>query len=406
MNGTRLLENLVGFGAALRAVGIPVTPSRVAELARALTWVELGDREQVFRTARALLVSRREDLALFETVFNTFWRAPDPSGPRAGRRPPPPRDPPRRKPFVIASYAAFRARAGMEEREVADRAGTWTAEERFGPKRFSEMTDEELREARRLLARFRWDLARRVTRRRTPDPAGSSVDLRRVLRQASRLGALPGTLPRRTRVEKERPVVLLADVSGSMERHAKLVLHLFHTLVRSMSDVEAFVFGTRLTRITPYLRLRNVDRALGQAGREVVDWAGGTRIGESLGAFNRIWSRRVLRRGAVVVVVSDGCDRGDPTVLAREMRYLKHRCHRLIWLNPQAGQPRYEPRVAGMAAALPFADHFLPAHDIQSLREFAEVLTRARRVGRRVGPRRPVGRRSGPGPAQTGEAGR
>lgn len=389
MNGRPFLQNLVAFGAALRAVGIPVTPSQVADLARGLTWVELGDRNQVFRASRAILVKRKEDLGLFETVFNTFWRHPDTAASRARRRSPAPRENPREKPFTIATYAAFKARAEMEERDVADRAGTYSDLERLHRKRFAEMTDEELEQTRRLLERFRWDVALRRTRRRASDPAGSDVDLRRVLRQASRLGAVPATLPRRRRTEKQRPVVLLADVSGSMERYSKLVLHLFHTLVRSMSDVETFVFGTRLTRITPELRLRNVDRALAQAAREVVDWAGGTRIGECLGAFNRRWSRRVLRRGAVVVVVSDGCDRGDPEVLAREMRYLKHRSHRLIWLNPHAGHSRYAPRVAGMAAALPFADEFLPAQDIQSLREFAEVLTRARTVGRRAGPRRP-----------------
>ncbi|UCC25624.1 MAG: VWA domain-containing protein [Gemmatimonadales bacterium] len=388
MSGLRFIENLVGFGRALRTVGIPVTPSQVGELTQALSWVELGDRAEVFRTARAILVKRREDLLLFETVFNTYWRHPDIPVPQARARPPAPRDPPRRSAFTVATYAAFKARAEMEERDVADRAGTYSDEERLQRKRFAEMTPEELDAARRMLARFRWEASVRVTRRYSSDPTGASVDLRRVLRHAGRLGAVPAYLPRRSRAEKQRPVVLLADVSGSMERYSKLVLHFFHSLVRSMTDVETFVFGTRLSRITPHLRLRNVDRALAQAGREVVDWAGGTRIGACVGEFNRTWSRRVLRRGAVVVVVSDGCDRGDPSVLAREMRYLKHRCHRLVWLNPHSGHEEYAPRVAGMAAALPFVDNFLPARDIQSLREFGEVLKRVRASGRGIGPRR------------------
>lgn len=382
MTGSHFLENLVAFGNALRAVGIPVTPSQVADLARGLSWVDLGDRAQVFRTARALLVTRKEDLALFETVFNLFWRHPEDRAVAGRRRPPAPRDRPRQEGFTIATYAAFKARGELEERDIADRAGTYSDEERLQHKRFAEMSPEELEAARRMLRAFRWKTSERITRRRAPYPSGPDIDLRRVLRQTSRLGALPAYLPRRRQTRKQRPLILLADVSGSMERYSKLILHFCHTLVRSMSDVETFVFGTRLSRITPQLELRNVDRALAEATWEVVDWAGGTRIGECLGDFNRTWSRRVLRRGAVVVVVSDGCDRGDPAVLAREMRYLQHRSHRLVWLNPHAGHAEYAPRVAGMAAALPFVDDFLPARDIRSLQEFADALVRVRRSGR------------------------
>ncbi|KPJ83766.1 MAG: hypothetical protein AMS19_03115 [Gemmatimonas sp. SG8_23] len=384
MTDAPFVANLVAFGRALRSVGIPVTPAQTADLARALTWVDLTDRAQVFRTARAILVTRKEDLVLFETVFNLFWRHPEGQSVSTPRRPPAPRDRPRREGFTIATYAAFRARGELEERDVADRAGTFSDQERLQRKRFAEMSPEELEAARRLMRTFRWEASRRVTRRRTPDPSGSEIDLRGVLRHAGRLGALPAYLPRRTRAEKQRPVILLADVSGSMERYSKLVLQLFHTLMRSMSDVETFVFGTRLSRITPQLRLRNVDRALAEAAHHVVDWAGGTRIGACLGDFNRTWSRRVLRRGAIVVVVSDGCDRGDPEALAQEMRYLQHRCHRLIWLNPHAGHEDYAPRVAGMAAALPFVDDFLPARDIRSLKEFADTLARVRGGARRA----------------------
>lgn len=386
VSGLRFLENLVDFGTALRSVGIPVTPAQIADVARGLGWVSLGARDQVFRTARALLVTRKEDLALFETVFNRFWRHPESAVGRPRHRPPAPRDRPAGERFTIATYAAFKARAALEERDVADRAGTYSDEERLQGKRFADMTPEELDAARRLMGRLRWAASLRITRRRTSDPAGPLIDLRRILRQASRLGAMPAHLPRRRRAEKPRPVILLADISGSMERYSRLVLQFFHTMVRTMPDVETFVFATRLSRITPQLALRNVDRALDEAAREVVDWAGGTRIGACLGEFNRTWSRRVLRRGAVVVVVSDGCDRGDVQDLSREMRYLQHRCHRLIWLNPHAGHHAYAPRVAGMSAALSFVDDFLPVHDIQSLSEFAGTLARLRRSGRRPRP--------------------
>lgn len=380
--GARFLQNLVGFGNALRSVGIPVTPTQTADVARALGWVELGRREQVFRTARALMVTRREDLALFQTVFNRFWRHPDTAARARRPRRPRPRRPPER--FTIATWAAFRATAGeMEERDVADRAGTYSDEEQLRRRRFADMTPEELEAARRLLARLRFAASVRRTRRYRSDPAGPAIDLRGILRQAGRLGAVPAYLPRRRRTEKPRPVILLADISGSMERYSRLVLQLFHTLVRTMPRVETFVFGTRLSRITAQLRLRNVDRALDEAARDVVDWAGGTRIGACLGEFNRTWSRRLLRRGAVVVVVSDGCDRGPLADLEREMRYLQHRCHRLVWLNPHAGHVAYAPRVAGMAAALPYVDDFLPVHNVQSLSDFADALARLRRSARR-----------------------
>ncbi len=378
VSGVRFLENLIGFGGALRQLGIPVTPAQLADLTRALPWVDLASRDEVFRTARALLVTRREDLALFETAFNRFWRGPDEDASGARRRPPAPRHHRPEERFTIATYAAFKARAEMEERDVADRSGTYSDEERLQRKRFADMTPEELEAIRRLLGRLRWEASLRLSRRHRPDSSGRAIDLRRVLRSAGRLGAMPAQLPRRRRMQKPRPVILLADISGSMERYSRLVLQFFHALVRTMPLVETFVFATRLSRITTPLRLRNVDRALDEAAREVVDWAGGTRIGACLGAFNRTWSRRMLRRGAVVVVVSDGCDRGSVDDLVREMRYLKHRCHRLIWLNPHAGHAEYAPRVAGMEAAMPFLDEFLPLQDMRSLTQLSTALARLR----------------------------
>jgi uncharacterized protein with von Willebrand factor type A (vWA) domain len=394
-SGRAFLANVVSFGRALRATGVRVTPGQVADAVRALAWVTVEDRDEVFRAMRAVLVNRHEDLALFETVFNRFWRHPEDALVRGRTRPPAPRDRRRSERFTIATYMAVDASADLEERDVGDRAGTYSAEERLRRRRFADMTDDELEATRRLLARMRWSASLRVTRRRVRDPRGPEIDLRRVLRHAGRLGAMPVRLPRRRRSEKQRPVVLLADVSGSMERYSRLVLHFFHAVVRSLGDVETFVFGTRLTRITPQLRLRNVDRALEEASREVADWAGGTRIGSCLGDFNRQWARRVLRRGAVVVVISDGCDRGDPEELAREMRHLQHRCHRLVWLNPHLGHPEYAPRVAGMRVALPFVDDFLAVDDVQALAAFSDALARLRRSGGHARPAHAAARRRG-----------
>ncbi len=220
----------------------------------------------------------------------------------------------------------------------------------------------------------RWRASERRTRRFVAGARGEVLDLRRALRQVARTGCVPPRPAWRRRKIKQRPVVLIADVSGSMAVTSRLVLQLFFSVTHSLRQVECFTFGTRLFRITPQLRLKNVDQALEEASREVLDWSGGTRIGECLEVFNRRWSRRVLRRGAVALIVSDGWERGDAARLAAEMRYLKHRCYRLIWLNPLAGHRAYRPRVSGMAAALPFVDDFLPIHNLDSLEQLAEHL--------------------------------
>jgi uncharacterized protein with von Willebrand factor type A (vWA) domain len=191
------------------------------------------------------------------------------------------------------------------------------------------------------------------------------------VRDAARHGGVPARLHWQRRKLKQRPLVLIADISGSMEKYARLLLQFGYSVTRSLRRVECFVFGTRLTRITDELRLRNIDRAVDSAAREVVDWAGGTRIGASLHSFNRRWARRVLGRGAVVLLISDGWEQGEPGTLAHEMRFLQHRCHRLIWLNPLLGRATYRPLVSGMREALHYVDDFMPIHNLQSLSELA-----------------------------------
>jgi len=256
---------------------------------------------------------------------------------------------------------------------VADRAGTFSPSEVLQHKEFSAMSPEELERIRHLIASLRWRMSERRTRRLEPRGRRGQLDLRRALRQAGTYGGIARLFWREPRI-KERPLVLLADISGSMETVSRLVLQLFFSATHGLRQVETFVFGTRLSRITPQLRLRNVDRALDEASRQVLDWAGGTRIGDCLHTFNRRWARRVLRRGAIVVIVSDGWERGDTSTLRREMRHLQRRCHRLVWLNPLLGRATYEPRVEGMAAALPYVDDFLPIHNLHSLEQFADPL--------------------------------
>ena len=363
-----ILANLLLFVRELRAVGIPVAQDQTTAALRALDLVDVGAREQVFHSLRTLLVNKHEHLRLFETLFNQFFarRNSAPGAPRVMPRAPRHKAP--EKLFDITTYMAFKARYFDEEIDVGDKSQSFSAGEALQRKDFSQMAPEELDTLRALIREMDWSFTRRRTRRRVPATHGSALDLRRVLRSAAKTGGVPARLHRQARKIKPRPIVLLADVSGSMEKYSRVLLLFFHCVTQRMRNVNSFVFGTRLSEVTQSLKLRNIDIALDQAGRDVLDWAGGTRIGESLRAFNRQYARRVLRRGAICMIVSDGWERGDCGVLKQEMRYLQHRSHRLIWLNPLVGQGGYEARVEGMQAALPYIDDFLPIHNLESLR--------------------------------------
>jgi uncharacterized protein with von Willebrand factor type A (vWA) domain len=255
-------------------------------------------------------------------------------------------------------------------------------------KDFGEFTDAELERARRLLERLPWMVSVRRTRRWHRASTGA-MDLRRVLRRNLMSGSDLLDLPRRERREAARPIVLLGDVSGSMERYSRMLLHFVYGMAQSATRVETFLFATQLTRVTRHLAARRGTRAIGHLARDVQDWGGGTRIGEALRAFNTRWARRVMRNGPVVLIVSDGWDRGDPAVLDRELARLHRSCRRLIWLNPQLGSARYEPLTRGMQAALRHVDDFLPAHNLASLEQLAARL-RALPVKSRAVAWRPV----------------
>lgn len=380
------LSNQLRFVRLLRRVGLPVATTQSLAYLRGLELIDLGVREQVSHTARSLLVTRAEDLALFDVVFERFWRR---HGDRSWSRPSlsSPGRPSRVRPVPVATVEGRAEDPDLEE--VADRTGRFSPEEVLRRKDFAEMSEEELDRVRRLVGALRWKAAERRTRRHRPDPTGGRLSLRAMLRDAARHGGVPLRLRWQRPKVRPRPLVLLADVSGSMERYSRIVLQFLYCVSQGLPTVDSFVFGTRLTRVTDELGLRNADRALEAATRRVLDFAGGTRIGESLAHFNRRWSRRVLSRGAVVVIISDGWDRGDIAGLAREMRFLQHRSHRLIWLNPLLGRPGYEPLVAGMSTALPFVDDFLPVHNLRSLEQLTDHL--AALPSRRSVQRRAVG---------------
>jgi uncharacterized protein with von Willebrand factor type A (vWA) domain len=384
-----ILPNLLHFGRLLRSLGLDVQAGRMIEVASALEHVDLGRRTDFYFTLRSLLVHRQQDLALFDEAFRVFWRRPPGEwssedlralGERR-RLGPPQKD----APAVEPGSSGDRSPPTQADETIDGIAPmSYSSREVSRVKDFARFTEEELKQAKAMIAAFRWDLGRRQTRRWAPGRSGIP-DLRRVVRRNFRYGGEPLTIPTRHRTSKRRPLVLLCDVSGSMERYARMLLHFIHSLTRSLDRVEAFLFATRLTRITREIARRGVDDAVPKIQGRMPDWAGGTRIGEALRTFNVRWARRVLGHGPIVLLISDGWDRGDPDLLQREMGRLQRSCHRLIWLNPLLGSAAYQPLTRGMQAALPFIDDFLPVHNLASLEGLAEHLNRlpARRAARR-----------------------
>ncbi len=345
---------------------------------RALSLIDLSVREEVYHAARCLLITRKEDYPLFEDLFGWFWEGFFTNrGPTAQPAPLAPRhDPTQHQKISFVSLLNEKASLDDPEEDVTDRSFSFSVTEVMQQKRFSQMTPEELEQVKRVMQRFRWRVGMRRTRRLMDANQGQQFNLRRMQASALRTQGVPLELHWQKRKIKPRPIVLLADISGSMEKFSRLILQFFHGLTQDYQQTETFVFGTRLTRITEQLKLRNIDQALTESGREVIDWSGGTKIGACLAQFNKEWSRRVLRRGALVLIVSDGCDTGDLDELKDAMRFLQHRCARLIWLNPYLGNAAYRPEVRGMATALPFLDDFMSIRNLQSLQELAGHLER------------------------------
>jgi uncharacterized protein with von Willebrand factor type A (vWA) domain len=265
----------------------------------------------------------------------------------------------------------------------------YSARERLRNKDFAHYSQAELKDADTIFRNFNWRPPDRISRRRRPSRHGSSIDLRRLLRRTLGRSGEIVELPRRQSQAKPRSLLLLCDVSGSMDAYTRALLHFLHAFSGRFSRVEVFVFGTRLTRITHLLQCRDVDVAVDAVSAEVEDWSGGTRLGEALGCFHRTWARRVAANGAVVLLISDGWDRGDPAKLAVEMARLQRLSHRLIWLNPLMGSRAYEPLTRGMKAALPYVDDFLPVHNLASVEALACSLSR-------IGPVRPARRATRP----------
>lgn len=380
--GRAAVERLVAFGRAARGAGLPVGTGRIATFVRAATVLDVCDRTDLRLAARTTLVSRPQDLELLDAVFDRFFQtgaAPDRTGPLdgpTGARPPSREDRAGRDAREgLASAWWTSASVDEEAKDDGEAAIRFVASEAevLRHKDFADLTEEERLRAMAVVRGLTLALPLRSSRRYRPTRTRDRFDMRATLRASMRTEGEPFRRAWRSRTTRQRPLVLVLDVSGSMAPYSRPLVHFAHAAATAGRRVEVFCFGTRLTRITPAIRRRDPSAATRAVSRAVEDWEGGTRIGQSLKELLDVWSSRSALRGSVVVLCSDGLERGDPDVLARQMERLGRLARRVVWVNPLKGSPRYEPLARGMAASLPHVDVFLPGHDLESL----EALTRA-----------------------------
>jgi uncharacterized protein with von Willebrand factor type A (vWA) domain len=378
--GERLAANVVHFTRLLRRAGLRVGPGDTLDAQRAVAAVDVLQRDEFYWALHAVLVRRHTDHALFDEAFRLFWRDPmgvhsalalllpqvkTPVNRTVSRRlseawhPPaaqPAARPPREQPPRIDTFLAYSADEILRHRD------------------FDQMSAEELARARAVVRRFELDVRPLVTRRTRPALRGE-IDRARTIRSALRGGGELIALRHRARIERPPALVALCDISGSMGRYSEMLLRFLHALLVERGHGHVFVFATRLSNVTRTLRHRDVDAALARCGKEVGDWASGTRLRACLHEFNRTWSRRVLAQGAVVLLVTDGLDREDTAGLADEVARLRRSCRRLIWLNPLLRYAGFEPRAAGVRALLPNVDEHRPVHDLDSLEALGRALS-------------------------------
>ncbi len=407
IDGHRVLARAVGFGRALRRAGLAIDLGAEIDFARALQVIDIGDREVVRAAGAAVFTRRRDDRPVYDRVFDHYWRRrslqPNLEAPGTDERPeaiPTDQAEPQDQPMPGDERAEQpEDRQGMpiptegdaEDEEDAPDIVTisqdaYSKSETLRHRDFDRMTSQELRDAERLVDLLTPNLELRRTRRYELHPHGRRLAPRAMFRRNLGTGGEILDWVWRRPVRRPRPLVVLCDISGSMERHSRLLLRFVQALSSTSAvRTESFVFGTRLTRVTRMLKDRNRDRALARVADAVTDWAGGTRIGESFRDFNQRWARRTLRTSGVVIVVSDGWDRGDPRLVAQETARLRRNCHRLVWLNPLAGTPGYQPLAAGMRAAFPYIDDFLAAGTVASLERLGEILAGGRASDTRRG---------------------
>ena len=385
----QLAGNIVRFVRLLRHAGLPLGPDKAIDALRAVRAVGVTRRDDFYYALNAVLVSRHEQQVIFEQAFRLFWRNPEHAASdlqnlmqqlgSALNKP----DSSRMSLSPRITQALWPGRAQPPGPQPAlppelelDASMTLSAREQLQSRDFAAMTTAEFDEARRMLADMRLSLPAIPTRRHRAAPRGR-VDMRNTMRQMMRAGGQWGSFSRSAAQPRQPALVILVDISGSMDNYSRMLLHFIHAVTNDRSRVHSFLFGTRLTNITRALRDRDVDVALARVSGQVQDWAGGTRIAGCLHEFNLRWGRRLLGQGAVVLLITDGLDSGDPVLLSKEMALLSRSCRQLLWLNPLLRYAGFEAKPAGIRAMLPHVDRFLPVHDLRSLAQLARVLQQA-----------------------------
>ncbi len=379
----RLAENVMHFARLLRGAGLRIGPDRVLDCVRALEFAGAERRDDWYWTMSAVLLSREEQRPIFDQAFRLFWRDPKLTEkmmqmllPQTYGRTPRP-DEQQSQRLTDALFGQRKPEEQREEQKVEmDARLTFSAREVLQRMDFDTMSASELAEAKKMIRQLRLPLPRIRTRRHAPDLRGRRVHLRATLRQSLREGGDLIPLVRSKPVEIHPPLVVLCDISGSMNPYARMFLHFLHALTNDRDRVHTFVFGTRLTNVTRQLRHRDVDVAMTRVADAIKDWSGGTRIGVCLREFNWRWARRVLGQNACVLLVSDGLDREAGEGLGEETERLSKSCRFLVWLNPLLRYDKFEAKPAGVRAMLPYVDLFLPVHNLKSLVELARTLSR------------------------------
>ena len=376
------LERLIGFGRELRHRGLNVGTGRIVTFCRSAAALGALDRTSLYWAGRSSLTSRPEDAQAFDAAFDEWFREGirieldlGTHVPGAGIE---------RDLDELQGLTAEEDRVVAKEWHALDESDepegeaairiVASAVELLREKSFADLTDEERLRVARVIRRLAVAVPRRRTRRFRPAPGGARFDLRRTLRRSLRTQGEPFHRAWRDRSVRTRPLVLILDVSGSMSPYARALLQFAFAAMAAGRRVEVFCFGTRLTRVTRTLKTKDPDRAMHEIGRQVADWEGGTRIGSSLKTLLDEWGQRAALRGSVAVICSDGLERGEPELLRDQMARLRRLAHRVVWVNPLKGSPRYEPLARGMAAALPSIDVFLPGHNLESLEELSRAL--------------------------------
>tara|TARA_R110002110_G_scaffold176345_2_gene380428 strand:+ start:1394 stop:2668 length:1275 start_codon:yes stop_codon:yes gene_type:complete len=389
LDDNKLAPNIMHFGRVLRAAGLPIGPGKIIDATQAVIAVGIQSRSDFYWALHAVFVNRRDQHELFDQAFHIFWKDPKllermmgillPSV-DGGEEPAPEEQPLRRLQEALAQQqendADSEEEQEQEEEIELDAAMTVSERELLQTMDFEEMSADEIEAAKRAISQMRLPITEIPTRRYQASMRQARVDMRATLRAALRSGGDSIPLKHRKRRTRPPPLVILCDISGSMSRYTRMFLHFMHAVTNDRDRVHTFLFGTRLTNVTRYLRNKDIDLAIEQVTDAVEDWSGGTRIGESLSDFNRFWSRRVLGQGAIVILISDGLDRDAGRGLHMEIERLHKSCRRLIWLNPLLRFDGFQPKSQGIQAILPSVDEFRPVHNLSSLEELISALNR------------------------------